>query len=103
VASSSFKYNVLDKKGRKFRNHRTRDAKEKAFELGIEAKAESFVTLTLGKNFGRQDNFESDFYFSGVNLKIKIKMGYKGTDKDLKLLPDVNKTFDVIKNKGEVE
>ncbi|WP_109852730.1 hypothetical protein [Aquimarina sp. AU58] len=71
---------------------------------GIEAGADSEVALTLGKNFGERDNFTSDFYFSGVTVFIKLKGGRKKEKdeaKTLKVIPDFEKSFDVLKNKGE--
>ncbi|MCD8418606.1 hypothetical protein J2Q11_13140 [Tenacibaculum finnmarkense genomovar finnmarkense] len=71
---------------------------------GIEAGAHSEVSLTLGKNFGGNNNFTSDFYFSGVTVFIKLRGGRKKEKdeaKTLKIIPDLEKSFDILKNKGE--
>ncbi|WP_108867131.1 hypothetical protein [Aquimarina aquimarini] len=71
--------------------------------VGIELGAHSEVSLTLGKNFGEQDNFTSDFYFSGVTVFIKFQGGRKKKKKPspYEIIPDLEKSFDVLKNKGE--
>ncbi len=70
---------------------------------GIEAGAHSEVSLTLGENFGEKDNFTSDFYFSGVTVFIKLRAGRKKqkNPSPLDIIPDFEKSFDVLKNKGE--
>ena len=71
--------------------------------VGIDASAHSEVSLTLGKNFGKNDGFTTDFYFSGVTVFIKFQGGRKKKKKPspYDIIPDLEKSFDVLKNKGE--
>ncbi len=101
VASSSLSYKLKREKGRKFSNSETKKSKDKKFELGLELEAKSTISLTFGGSFGKGDNFDADFYFSGVNVYVKIKWGFKGKSENFDILPDFDKTFDILKNKGE--
>ncbi len=83
---------------------KSKKEREKAFEMGVGIEASSYVSLTLGKDFGEKDDFSSDFYFSGISLKVWVKAGFsKGDDKPkiVKIIPDFDKSFDILKNKGE--
>ncbi len=101
-ASIEMKYLVEEESNKKFKQ--VKPNKKKAFELGVGIEAESYVTLTLGKNWGVKDDFSADFYFSGVTMKVWVKAGFaKPGDKPklVNLVPDVDKSFNILKNKGE--
>ncbi|WP_026449532.1 hypothetical protein [Aequorivita capsosiphonis] len=72
---------------------------------GIAAGATSEVSLTLSKNFGKSNDFTTDFYFSGVTVWIKFTFGRKKNKKPstYDIVPALDKTFDVLKNKGTYE
>ncbi|WP_438712675.1 hypothetical protein ACSTS3_10685 [Aquimarina muelleri] len=69
--------------------------------LGLEMKADSEIHITLGTSFGKGDNFNADFYFSGVTLTARIKIGRKWKGITESIIPDFDKKFDILKNKGE--
>lgn len=96
--SAFLKIKVKAEKGKDAVQYRTENDDKKAFELGVEITAKSFVTLTIGKNFGENNNWDSDFYFSGVHLFIKVKAGFKGIDDDLKLIPSLDKKINIFKD-----
>ncbi|ANH82686.1 hypothetical protein A8C56_18410 [Niabella ginsenosidivorans] len=99
--SALLKVKVKAENGKDMTQYRTEDNDKKAAEFGIEVTAKSFVTITIGKDFGMgAGKWGADFYFSGVQAFIKVKAGFKGLDDDLKLIPHVNKKIDLIK--GEV-
>ena len=103
-ASVQFEAFVKKEKNKRFEGVLKPDDLEKKFELGAGIEANSFVSLTLGKNFGENNDFSSDFYFSGVYLKVWIKAGFsKGDDTPtiVKVIPHFDKSFDILKNKGE--
>ncbi|MBL4746305.1 MAG: hypothetical protein JKY08_08040 [Flavobacteriaceae bacterium] len=81
--------------------HKNKKNKKEAFELGVGAEAKTYVSITLGTSFGKGDNFDTDFYFSGVNLKIWLKVGFKKSKKMEKIIPEMKETFNILKNKGE--
>jgi len=102
VASAEFIWKVEKKSNKSFKGtYETKKDKEKAFEAGAGAEANSFISLTLGAGFGEEDNFDADFYFSGVTVKVWAKFGYKGKKSKLKLIPHLDKKINVLKNKGE--
>lgn len=104
VMNAMIKVKLKMERGRDMVQYRTEENNKRAFELGIEATAVSYVTLTLGKNFGGDGNWTSDFYFSGVNVYVKVKFGFKGKETKLeKLIPDLDKKIDIFKNEGEVK
>ncbi|MBL4746308.1 MAG: hypothetical protein JKY08_08055, partial [Flavobacteriaceae bacterium] len=72
-------------------------------QVGIEAGAHSEIRLTLGTSFGIGDNFDADFYFSGLSIYAKINFGRKKSKKPktFDIMPDFSKTFNILKNKGE--
>ena len=100
--SIAFRIKLKSDKGKDLTQQRTEENDKKAFELGVEVTATSFVTLTIGKNFGKTDDWDADFYFSGVKLIIKVKAGFKGVDKDLDLIPSLNKKINIFKG-GEYD
>ena len=94
---------VRDAKGIKLEE---KDKKMKEIAgAGISAGAISEVSLTLSKNFGRSNDFTTDFYFSGVTVWIKFTAGRKKKKEPstFDIIPDLNKSFDVLKNKGKYE
>ena len=102
LASLEIQAYVKKKKKKRFEAvYNVKKDKEKSFKVGAGAEASSFVSLTLGAGFGENDNFDADFYFSGVTIKVWVKFGYKGKNKKLKLIPHLDKKINVLKNKGE--
>ncbi|MFV0531641.1 MAG: hypothetical protein ACK5MD_09435 [Flavobacteriales bacterium] len=100
--SVAFRIKLKAEKGKDLTQQRTEENDKKAFELGVEVTATSFVTLTIGKNFGKTDDWDADFYFSGVKLIIKVKAGFKGVDSELDLIPSLNKKINIFKE-GEYD
>ncbi|MBL4746311.1 MAG: hypothetical protein JKY08_08070 [Flavobacteriaceae bacterium] len=103
VASASLEYKLRYEKGKVLKNYNTKDskAKIKSFGIGLELEAKSYVSLSLGKSFGKGDNFDADFYFSGVTVKIKVKIGFKGKTEVFKIIPYTEKTINILKNESE--
>lgn len=93
----AFKIKLKAEKGKDVNQIRSKEDDDKAFELGVEVTATSFVTLTIGKNFGKTDDWDADFYFSGVKLIIKVKAGFTGKDSDLDLIPSLSKKINIFK------
>lgn len=98
----AFKIKLKAEKGKDVNQIRSQENDDKAFELGVEVTATSFVTLTIGKNFGATDDWDADFYFSGVKLIIKVKAGFTGKDTDLDLIPSLSKKINIFKG-GEYD
>lgn len=98
----ALKIKLKAEKGKDVNQIRSKEDDDKAFELGVEVTATSFVTLTIGKNFGKTDDWDADFYFSGVKLIIKVKAGFTGTDSDLDLIPSLSKKINIFKG-GEYD
>ncbi len=94
---------VKKEKNKKFTGVMNKKDKKKRFQLGVGIEANSFVSLTLGKDFGINNDFTSDFYFSGVTIFVKFQGGRKKKKKasTFDIVPDLNKSFDILKNKGE--
>lgn len=104
VMSASFQYKVLIEKGKQVSLKEDEEKRKKAFEMGIWVEGKAIVTLTVGKNFGEKDDWDADFYFSGVTLDIKIKAGgFDKEEKDLKITPRIDKKINIFKNVGEVK
>lgn len=105
VASISLEIYVKKKKKRSFEAQYSKEEDmEKAAKLGLSVEGKSFVTLTLGKNFGIKDDWDSDFYFSGFTLKITFSAGIeKEEPKELKLIPEAEATIDILKGKFEIK
>lgn len=104
VMSASFQYKVLIEKGKQVSLKEDEEKRRKAFEMGIWVEGKAVVTLTIGKNFGEKNNWDSDFYFSGVTLDIKIKAGgFDKEEKDLKITPRIDKKINIFKDAGEVK
>ncbi len=91
----------LNRENKAFKQVKSKDTKNKELEFGLEIEAKSYVELTLGKEFGKSDKFGADFYFSGVTISVRVKMGMKGKSGAFPIVPDFDKKFDVMKNKGE--
>ena len=104
VMSASFQYKVLIEKGKQVSLKEDEEKRRKAFEMGIWVEGKAIVTLTIGKNFGEKDDWDADFYFSGVTLDIKIKAGgFDKEENDLKITPRVDKKINIFKDVGEVK
>ncbi|MBZ4188637.1 hypothetical protein [Niabella beijingensis] len=102
VFSASLQYKINYEKGRQVSLVDDNEKKKKAFELGIEIEGKTMVSYTVGKEFGNGGSWDTDFYFSGFTLSIKIKAGgFNKEEKDLPLIPKVNKTINIFKNAGE--
>ncbi len=97
VMSASFQYKILMEKGKQVSLKEDEGKRRKAFEMGIWVDGKAIVTLTFGHSFGKQDNWDSDFYFSGVTLDIRIKAGgFTKEEKDLPLVPRVEKKINIF-------
>ncbi|MGG6231145.1 hypothetical protein [Tenacibaculum sp. SDUM215027] len=57
----------------------------------------------IGKNFGSNNNWETDFYFSGVTAKVWVKFGYKGKSKTLEVIPSLEEKLNLFSNAGEIK
>ena len=103
VASLAFIVKVEKESRRGFAEVRSTEAREEAFALGIDVEAKSWVSITAGKSFGIDNNWESDFYFSGFTLKVVIKAGFnkKFKPKTFGIVPGFKKTINIFKNEGE--
>ncbi|MCD2426242.1 hypothetical protein LQ567_25880 [Niabella pedocola] len=102
VFSASLQYKLNYEKGRQVSLMDDGEKKKKAFELGIEIEGKAMVAYTVGKEFGNGGNWDTDFYFSGFTLSIKIKAGgFNKEEKDLPLIPKLDKTINIFKNAAE--
>lgn len=101
-ASFSLKIYVKSEKNKSFE---AEENKKKSLGLGIGAEASTSITLTLSKNFGKKDDWDADFYFAGVTLKIWAEAGYsdKSDAKTINIIPDFKDTINILKNKGEIK
>ncbi len=93
----------LKGKIKKVEGKKTDESKKKITDMGIgiSAKASSEIVMSLGASFGKGDNFDTDFYFSGVNIEAKIRFGSEWKVRERQIIPDAEKTFEILKNKGE--
>lgn len=82
---------------------KTPESKKKIKEMGLalDLKAESEIVMTLGASFGKGDNFDIDFYFSGVTITANIMINGFWTKKSKGIIPPIPKTFEILKNGGE--
>ncbi|MGG6231142.1 hypothetical protein [Tenacibaculum sp. SDUM215027] len=103
VMSADFRSYIEVKKKKKIEGYMSEETKEKAFELGLGIEATCYVSLMLGKNFGKNDNWETDFYFSGVTAKVWVKFGYKGKSKTLEVIPSLEEKLNLFSNAGEIK
>lgn len=101
-ASLEFIYKVKQKSGKSFEAEKEM---EKFAGLKIGAEADAFVSLSLGASFGMGDNWETTFYFSGVNLKVWAEFGLSEDVKPKfrRIIPDYKDTINIFKNKGETK
>jgi len=101
-ASFSLKIYVKAEKNKSFD---AEENKKKSLGAGIGAEANTSVTLTLGKNFGKNNDWDADFYFAGVTLKVWAEAGYsdKSDAKTVQLIPDYEDKINIFKNKGEIK
>lgn len=101
-ASLEFIYKVKQKSGRSFEAEREM---KKFAGLKIGAEIDAIVSLSLGASFGMDDNWDTDFYFSGVNLKVWAEFGLSEDVKPkfYNIVPDYKETINILKNKGEIK
>ncbi|WP_405266367.1 hypothetical protein [Cellulophaga sp. Ld12] len=74
--------------------------------LGMSGGASSEMSLTFGKDFGKNGKFATDFYFSGVTVYIKFYAGRKKEKDDeliKQIIPDYKETINIFKKTGEVK
>ncbi|GAA5094893.1 hypothetical protein GCM10023210_26980 [Chryseobacterium ginsengisoli] len=104
VASFGISLEIEMNKGKKFNGDVNKKADTKKAELSIGAEGKSYVALTLGKNFGNDNSWDADFYFSGLNLKIWAKFGLSGGEpEEFDIIPDAEGELDVLKGKFEMK
>ncbi|MGG6231136.1 hypothetical protein [Tenacibaculum sp. SDUM215027] len=105
LASVSLEVYIKKKKKRSFEGKYLKDKdKEEAAKLGLSAEGKAIVTYMIGKNFGRNDNWDTDFYFSGFSLKITFNAGVKKKKpKIYEIIPSLNESFSLFKNTGETK
>ncbi|WP_326983149.1 hypothetical protein VUJ46_00960 [Chryseobacterium sp. MYb264] len=105
VASISLEIYVKKKNRRSFEaQYSNEEDKKKAAKFGLSVEGKSFVTLSIGKNFGEEDNWDSDFYFSGFTLKVIFNAGIeKKQPEPLQIIPKIDATIDVLKGKFEIK
>lgn len=102
IASIALEIYVKKKKKRSFLG--TYEDIETATKLGVSVEGTALVSLTLNRNFGKNNIWNTDFYFSGVSLKIVFSASAKVTDeekKTKKIVPSLNKEINIFNNKGE--
>lgn len=101
-ASLEFIYKVKQKSGNSFEVEKDM---EKVAGLKLGAEASAHVSLMLGVNFGKDDNWDSDFYFSGVTLKVWAEFGVSDEIKPkfYDIIPDFKKTIKIFDNVGQVK
>ncbi|MGS2737978.1 hypothetical protein [Sinomicrobium sp. M5D2P17] len=103
VASFGFSLQIESTQGKTFQGDIGENAEKKKGELSIGAEGKSYVSVTLGKNFGDKSNFTSDFYFSGFTLKVWAKAGFSGKPKEstFNILPDYESEVNIFENNFE--
>ncbi|MFK7033052.1 hypothetical protein [Flavobacterium oreochromis] len=105
VASIRLEIYVKKKKKRSFEGQYYNEGdKEKATKLGVSLEGKSFVTLTASRKFGKENNWGSDFYFSGFTLMVTFDAQIENKEiEPIKIIPKVEANVDVLKGIFEIK